>query len=48
MDQVTRKVKFFLEQYNAFNFTTQFGAAIAGVQSGKTFLGSALGWEEDY
>jgi hypothetical protein len=40
MDQVTRKVKFFLEQYNAFNFTTQFGAAIAGVQSGKTFLGA--------
>lgn len=35
-----RIVKFFPSQFDAFNFTTQFGAAVAGVQSGKTFLGS--------
>ncbi len=35
-----KRVKFFPEQYNAFNFSTQFGAVIAGVQSGKTFVGS--------
>lgn len=35
-----RRVKFFKTQYDAFNFTTQFGAAVAGVQSGKTFLGA--------
>lgn len=34
------KVKLFGPQYDAFNFTTQFGAAVAGVQSGKTFVGS--------
>jgi len=34
------KVKLFGSQYYAFNFTTQFGAAVAGVQSGKTFVGS--------
>jgi phage terminase large subunit len=34
------KVKLFGSQYDAFNFTTQFGAAVAGVQSGKTFVGS--------
>jgi len=33
-------VKLFPAQFDAFNFTTQFGAAVAGVQSGKTFLGS--------
>ena len=33
-------VKFFGPQYDAFNFTTQFGLAVAGVQSGKTFLGA--------
>ena len=35
-----RKVKFFKEQYNAIQFKTQFAAAVAGVQSGKTFLGA--------
>lgn len=35
-----RIVKFFKEQFAAFNFTTQFGGVIAGVQSGKTFLGA--------
>lgn len=34
------EVNLFEKQYDAFNFKTQFGAAIAGVQSGKTFLGS--------
>ena len=38
--QRERTVKFFPTQYDAFNFTTQFGAAVAGVQSGKTFLGA--------
>ena len=32
-------VEFFDKQYSAFYFSTQFGAAIAGVQSGKTFVG---------
>jgi len=35
-----KRVKLFEEQFDAFNFTTQFGAVIAGVQSGKTFLGA--------
>lgn len=35
-----RRVKFFQKQYDCFNFTTQFAAAVAGVQSGKTFLGA--------
>ncbi|MBU1307872.1 MAG: terminase family protein [Alphaproteobacteria bacterium] len=35
-----RRVKFFGPQYDAFVFNTQFGAAVAGVQSGKTFLGA--------
>lgn len=35
-----RKVKLFEKQYEAFHFDTRFGAVIAGVQSGKTFLGS--------
>ncbi len=34
------EVELFGKQFDAFNFQTQFGAAIAGVQSGKTFLGS--------
>lgn len=37
---VTKEVSFHPEQYKAFTFTTQYGAAIAGVQSGKTFLGA--------
>lgn len=37
---VERRVKFFGKQYDAFNFETQFAAAVAGVQSGKTFLGA--------
>jgi phage terminase large subunit len=36
----TTEVELFEKQYDAFNFTTQFGAAIAGVQSGKTFMGA--------
>src|ERR1035437_3604850 len=34
------QVELFSKQFEAFNFKTQFGAAIAGVQSGKTFMGS--------
>ena len=34
------KIQLFDEQYEAYHFTTQFGACIAGVQSGKTFVGS--------
>jgi phage terminase large subunit len=34
------EVELFSKQFDAFNFKTQFGAAIAGVQSGKTFMGS--------
>ena len=33
------EVRLFSTQFDAINFTTQFGAAVAGVQSGKTFLG---------
>ena len=33
-------VKLFGKQYDAFTFETQFAAAVAGVQSGKTFLGA--------
>lgn len=38
--QQERTVKFFSKQFAAFNFKTQFGAAVAGVQSGKTFVGA--------
>jgi len=38
--KIEQEVEFFGQQYDAFNFETQFGAAIAGVQSGKTFLGA--------
>src|SRR3990167_10670761 len=38
-EQRERTVKLFSKQFDGFNFTTQFGAAVAGVQSGKTFLG---------
>lgn len=34
------EIKLFKQQWEAFNFKTQFGAAIGGVQSGKTFVGS--------
>ncbi len=40
MENQIKRVDFFETQYNAFNFETQFGAVIAGVQSGKTFMGS--------
>ena len=35
-----KTVKLFPRQFDALNFETQFGAAVAGVQSGKTFLGA--------
>jgi Terminase large subunit, T4likevirus-type, N-terminal len=35
-----RRIELFKQQFDAFGFASQFGAAIAGVQSGKTFLGS--------
>src|SRR5882762_471408 len=35
-----KRIELFKQQFAAFNFKSQFGAAIAGVQSGKTFLGS--------
>ncbi len=37
--QRERIVKFFPKQFDAFCFNTQFGAIVAGVQSGKTFTG---------
>ena len=37
--QRERIVKFFPKQFDAFNFETQFGCIVAGVQSGKTFTG---------
>lgn len=37
---MTQEIQLFKQQFDAFNFTTQFGAAIGGVQSGKTFLGA--------
>ena len=41
MEQQREKiVKLFPTQFNAINFNTQFGAVIAGVQSGKTFVGA--------
>src|SRR3990167_7738725 len=40
MNPRERTVKLFSKQFDAFNFSTQFGAAVAGVQSGKTFLGA--------
>lgn len=39
-EKIKREVYLFDKQFEAFNFSTQFGAVIAGVQSGKTFLGS--------
>ena len=38
--QPIRRVKLFNKQFEAFNFETQFGAAVAGIQSGKTYLGA--------
>lgn len=40
--QNQKKIKFepFPQQDAVYNFTTQFGAAVAGVQSGKTFVGA--------
>jgi len=38
--QQRREVRLFPRQYEAINFSTQFGAAVSGVQSGKTFLGA--------
>lgn len=40
MQQVVKKVVLHPEQFRAFNFDTQYAAVIAGVQSGKTFLGA--------
>lgn len=37
--EVIKEIELFDKQFEAFNFTTQFGAIIAGVQSGKTFTG---------
>ena len=38
--KIRKEVNLFDKQFDAFNFKTQFGAVIAGIQSGKTFLGS--------
>lgn len=35
-----RIVRFFPKQFEAFSFSTQFGAIVSGSQSGKTFSGS--------
>jgi PBSX family phage terminase large subunit len=39
-EQIIKEINLFPAQYDAFNFETQFGAAVGGVQSGKTFVGS--------
>ena len=39
-NEIEQEVEFFEQQYNAYYFDTQFGAVIAGVQSGKTYLGA--------
>ena len=36
---IDKEVSFHPIQFDAFNFKTQYAAAIAGIQSGKTFLG---------
>lgn len=36
----TKEMSFHDKQYQAFNFKTQFGAAICGSQSGKTLMGA--------
>jgi hypothetical protein len=36
----SKTIELFREQFEAFNFKSQVGTAIAGVRSGKTFLGS--------
>ena len=38
--EIIKRIKLFEKQFDAFNFSTQFGAVVSGVQSGKTFLGS--------
>ena len=40
MKPINKEVNFHDKQFQAYNFNTQYGAAIAGVQSGKTFLGA--------
>jgi PBSX family phage terminase large subunit len=40
MEEQIKRIKLFPKQFDAFNFKTQFGAIIAGVQSGKTFTGA--------
>lgn len=38
--KIKKVVKLFPQQFEAFNFKTQFGAIISGIQSGKTFVGT--------
>jgi len=38
--ETIKEINLFPQQYDAFTFITQFGAAVAGVQSGKTFVGA--------
>jgi len=38
--EVKTELKLFGPQFDAYNFKTRFAAAVAGVQSGKTFLGA--------
>lgn len=40
METINKEVNLHNKQFQAYNFDTQYGAAIAGVQSGKTFLGA--------
>ena len=40
MKAINREINLHEKQFQAYNFNTQYGAAIAGVQSGKTFLGA--------
>lgn len=42
--ETEQEIKMFPKQFRAYNFSTQFGVAVAGVQSGKTFLGA--NWAE--
>jgi phage terminase large subunit len=39
IQSVVKRVELFPAQFDAYNFGTQFGAAVSGVQSGKTFTG---------
>lgn len=45
-ERIIKEYKLFPKQFDAFNFSTRFGAAIAGVQSGKTTSGALWAGEK--